>query len=61
MQAGRGRGGYDWPGGMAGLVGWRAWWGGWQVGLLAWLGDWQGGWRGVNLQSKECSGVNIVT
>ena len=30
---------------------------GWQAGS----GGWQGDWRGMDLQSKECSGMNIVT
>ena len=63
---------------MAGEVGWRAGWGGWQgvmagrvgggpgrvagrVGWRAGSGGGPGDWRGMDLQSKECSGVNIVT
>ena len=52
---------------MAGRVGWRAGWdggSGWVAGRVGWRGRW-GGWpsgqRGMDLQSKECSGANIVT
>ena len=51
---------------MAGQVGWRARSGGGLVGgepvgrRAGWEGG-PGGQRGVYLQSKECSGVSIVT
>ena len=54
-------------GGVAGRVGWQAKWGGGQggvagrVGRQARSGGGPGGWRGMDLRSKECSGVNIVT
>ena len=60
-QAGWGGG----PGGMAG--GWRAGSGGGpglvagRVGWRAGSGGGPGDRRGMDLQSKECSGVNIVT
>ena len=59
---GQGGGG---QGEVAGRVGWRAWWDGGlgrvegRVGLRGGGGG-QGGRRGMDLQSKECSGVNIV-
>ena len=53
---------------MTGQVVWLAWSGGGpdgeeagREGWLAWWDDWQGGLRGMNLWSKECSGVNIIT
>ena len=58
---------------VVGRVGWRAGWGGSPVagrdggsgrvvGRVGWLAGWGGGgWSGgVDLQGKECSGVNIV-
>ena len=53
-------------GGVVGRVGWRAGWDGGQ-GLVAGGVRWRAGsgggpgdWRGMDLRSKECSGVNIV-
>ena len=49
----------------ADLVSWLAWSGGGpdqMAGLVRWLagsGGGQGGWRGMDLQSKEFSGLNI--
>ena len=48
-------------GGVAGRVGWRAGSGGGLVGEAGRVGGGPGGRRGMDLQSKECSGVNIVT
>ena len=54
-------------GGVAGRVGWRAWSGGrpgrvaGRVGRRAGWGGWPGGQSRMDLQSKGCSGVNIVT
>ena len=61
---------------MADWVGWQAGWdgrqGGWQAGSGGWQGQVAGrvrggvsggrqrDWRGMDLWSKECSGVNIV-
>ena len=47
---------------VTGLVRWRVWLGGGQ-GRVAGRrgGGGQGGQRGMDLRSKECSGVNIVT
>ena len=53
-----------WGGGpswVAGRVGWRAGWVAGRVEWRAWSGGGPGGWRGMDLLSKECSGVNIVT
>ena len=58
--------------GVAGRVGWRARWDGGQDGWRAGSGGGQDGWRagsgggqgdrrGMDLRSKECSGVNVVT
>ena len=46
---------------VAGQVGWRAWSGGGPGQGGAGSGGGPGDWRGMDLQSKECSGVNIVT
>ena len=46
---------------MAGRVGWWAGSGGGPGGRRAGWGGGPGGRRGMDLQSKECSGVNIVT
>ena len=32
-----------------------------EAGLVIWSGGWPGGRRRMDLRSKECSGVNIVT
>ena len=55
------------PGRVAGRVGWRAGSGG-GLGRVAGRVGWRAGWgggpggrRGMDLRSKECSGVNIVT
>ena len=54
-------------GGVARRVGWRAGWGGGPgrvAGRVGWRAGWgggPGGRRGMDLRSKECSGVNIVT
>ena len=48
-------------GGVAGRVGWRAGWVAGRVGWRAGSGGGPGDRRGMDLQSKECSGVNIVT
>ena len=56
-----------WQGQAAGRVLWRAGWGGGQGGVAgrlgwrAWSGGGQGGRKGMDLRSKEYSGVNIVT
>ena len=49
-----------WWGGWPGGAGWRAGRGG-GVGLAGQGGGWPGGRRGMDLRSKECSGVDIVT
>ena len=46
---------------VAGRVGWRARWGGWQGGVAGRVGRRAGWLEGMDLLSKECSGVNIVT
>ena len=53
-------------GGEAGRIGWRAGLDGWQYAVAGqvgagWVGWLAGGQNGVDLRSKECSGVNIVT
>ena len=40
---------------------WLAWWGGGPGGVAGQVGGWPGDRRGVDLLSKECSGVNIAT
>ena len=63
-----------WGGGMGGWRAWRdGWQDGWlagsggrqgrvagRVGWRAWSVGGPGDWRGMDLRSKECSGVNIV-
>ena len=54
-----------WQGGVAGCgeagrVGRRAGQGGWSGQVAGRVGGGPGGWRGADLRSKECSGVNIV-
>ena len=52
---------YNGPGGVAGQVGPGGGPVGGGAGLAGQGGGWPGGRRGMDLRSKECSGVDIVT